>query len=479
MEKYKKILITGKFNVIHPGHLRLFKYAKEIGHHLTVAIESDELGKENTFLSENYRLEGLQSNNYIDDCFVYRSSVEQVIKDVRPNIILKGKEHESKYNIEEKIVEEIGAKIIFSSGEVVFSSLEIIKNEINRKKKYDFLIPREYLKRHSIKKGDLIDVIEGFKKVKVCVIGDLIIDEYIDCQPVGMSQEDPTIVVSPVDSKKYIGGAAIVASHAKSLGSTVNFISIIGNDDIGKYAKSELKKHGLNNELLIDITRPTTHKIRYRSRSKTLLRVNNLYQEKISVILQNQIVEKFKFIVKDLDLLIFSDFNYGCLPNELVEKLITICEENSLKYVADSQSSSQIGDISRFKNAVLITPTEYEARISIRNFNDGLAFISDELLSRTNSKYVFLKLGEEGFLIHTKEKNITVTDQVPALNQSPKDVSGAGDSLLVAASLSLIVSNSIWLSAFIGSLAAAIQVSRIGNTPIELNEILQVCYDSF
>ena len=66
--------------------------------------------------------------------------------------------------------------------------------------------------------------------MKVCIVGDLIVDEYITCNPLGMSQEDPTIVVTPVEEEQFLGGAGIVAAHAVGLGASVDFFSVVGSD---------------------------------------------------------------------------------------------------------------------------------------------------------------------------------------------------------------------------------------------------------
>ena len=142
---------------------------------------------------------------------------------------------------------------------------------------------------------------------------------------------------------------------------------------------------------------------------------------------------------------------------------------------ADSQSSSQMGDIGRFQGMDLITPTEREARISTRNNQDGLVVLAEHLRQQANANNILLKLGEEGLLIHAgngKGDN-WLTDRVGALNSAPKDVAGAGDSLLIASALTLASGGSIWEAACIGSLAAAIQVGRVGNTPVLRDEIMQ------
>jgi sugar/nucleoside kinase (ribokinase family) len=140
--------------------------------------------------------------------------------------------------------------------------------------------------------------------------------------------------------------------------------------------------------------------------------------------------------------------------------------------VADSQSSSQLGDISRFKNMDLITPTEREARLALRDFDSGLAVISEKLINLSNAKNVISTLGAEGVLIHTSNNDEGyLTDRIPALNVAPKDVAGAGDSFLTCCAMSLALGCNIWESSFLGSLAAACQVGRIGNVPLTLVNI--------
>ena len=222
-----------------------------------------------------------------------------------------------------------------------------------------------------------------------------------------------------------------------------------------------------------DDSRPTTVKQRYRASGKTLLRVSHLKQHMIDAAMQVAILNKVHDWIADTDLVVFSDFNYGCLPQTLVDRVAMLCTERGVAMVADSQSSSQIGDISRFKGAMLLTPTEHEARLAVRDFGSGLIVLVDTLREKTGAKNIILKLGSEGLLIHARQNNETelLTDQLPALNSAPKDVAGAGDSLLMASSLALAAGANIWVASYLGALAAACQVSRIGNTPLTFKDI--------
>ena len=141
---------------------------------------------------------------------------------------------------------------------------------------------------------------------------------------------------------------------------------------------------------------------------------------------------------------------------------------------ADSQSSSQIGDISRFRGVNLITPTEREARISSSNHEDGLVVLVQQLKKLSSTDNIFLKMGEEGMFIYSGDTNGNeLTDSISALNTSPRDVAGAGDSLLISGALTMTAGGSIWEAALIGSLAAAIQVGRVGNRSLKSKELLK------
>jgi bifunctional ADP-heptose synthase (sugar kinase/adenylyltransferase) len=206
-----------------------------------------------------------------------------------------------------------------------------------------------------------------------------------------------------------------------------------------------------------------------------LLRVSHLHQGAISKVLQTQLFKEAEYALEWSDLLVFSDFNYGCLPQPLVDQLVSMASSRGVLVAADSQSSSQLGDISRFKGMDLITPTEREARISTRNREDGLVVLAEQLQQQAASRNILLKLGEEGLLIHAgKAEGLGwLTDRIVALNSAAKDVTGAGDSLLITSAMTLACGGTIWEAACLGSLAAAVQVGKVGNTPLCPEDLLR------
>jgi len=469
----RTVFVSGSFNVLHPGHFRLLRFARECGDRLIVAVFSDRMAASSAHVPEEYRLEMIRASGWVDDAFLLDEPLTEVLQRLKPAIVVKGKEHEARFNPELSIVESYGGRLLFSSGEALFSSLDLIRSEFTQANLQTIHLPGDFMARHGLHQTGLARRVEGFAQQRVCVVGDLIIDEYVTCQPLGMSQEDPTLVVTPIDSTRFIGGAGIVAAHAAGLGANVRLISVTGIDSSQTFAREGLEAYGVKACLLEDDSRPTTLKQRFRSKGKTLLRVSHLRQGSISTSLQARVLDEVMAVLPAIDLLVFSDFNYGCLPQALVNQIIQAANQHQVMIVADSQSSSQVGDISRFRGMNLITPTEREARLSTRNQEDGLVILAEQLQHQADARNILLKLGEEGVLIHVGNgESEWVTDRVSALNRSPKDVAGAGDSLLIASALTLASGGNIWEAACLGSLAAAIQVGRVGNTPVQVNELL-------
>ena len=122
----KTIFVSGNFNILHPGHLRLLRFASELGDKLIVAVNSDQRGGDGVLVPEALRLEGLKANIWVDEVFIMDNPVTETIYQIKPDIVVKGKEHEDLINPELDAVESYGGKLIFSSGEVIFSSLDLI-----------------------------------------------------------------------------------------------------------------------------------------------------------------------------------------------------------------------------------------------------------------------------------------------------------------------------------------------------------------
>ena len=473
-EKQSTVFVYGDFNLLHPGHIRFLRFAREQGNQLVVGILSTEISS-SAELPDDVRSDAVSSLGCVAKVFVVRESIESAIERLRPDVIVKGKEHEGINSADVVAAKRLGIKVIFSSGSIGNSESELSVRPQATNQAVDIDMLRDLIGRREISPGRLQEIIRKISELKVCVVGDLIVDEYISCEALGMSQEDPTIVVTPTESSKFLGGAGIVAAHAAGFGARVNFFSVTGRDAAGQFAHRRLDEYGVKFICPEDPGRPTTVKQRYRCGGKTIFRVSHLRSDSISIEIQSAIVRYIMDFCEDTDVLIFSDFNYGVVTEGFVRACLDLNWKPGCIKAADSQTSSQIGDITKFEKLSAIYATEHEARVSLRDKDSGLVVLANQLLKKTKSETLYLKLGADGALVLSPQLiKSNRPEMIPAISTKAIDTAGAGDSFMAGSALAMATGASPLEASLIGSVAAAIQVSRVGNLPISCTELISV-----
>lgn len=467
--------VSGNFNIIHPGHLRFLLFAAEQADVLIVGV-NDKAHSTGAYFSNEERINALQVLKFVDEVVLLKNDICEILALLQPDVVVKGKEFEHQNNIESEFLNDYSAKLVFSSGEKLFSTRDLLQKQVNKENGLHKEVQR-YHRSYDLNVNKLSSALNTFSQLKVAVFGDVIVDEYQECLPIGMSQEDPTIAVSPLDSFKYLGGAGIVAAHAASMGASTDFYSVLGKDDNADFAVDKLEQSGINTFIEIDNSRPTTHKLRYRAKDKTLLRVNNHRKHDIDNGIVRKLYDLFISQINKYDLVIFSDFSYGVLCPDLIDYISQACNKHNIPFSADSQTSSQIGDLTKFQKMLLTTPTELEARLATKDENSGLIQVSTTLGQTLQAKNVIVTLGGEGALIrhYNAKTDGWETDNLPALANNTVDIAGAGDAFFVTSSLALVTGLSVWQAAFLGSVAASIQVNVRGNIPISKQQVLESC----
>ncbi len=254
------VFVSGNFNVVHPGHARLLNFARETGAFLVVGVNPDTTP--DVAVPADLRLEAVQSIGAVDHAFIISEDIETVLRSIRPDVVVKGREHATRNNPEKAVLDSYGGQMLFSSGDMRFSSLDLLERDYQRAAASVILLPEDYPERHDFELSALIELTDRFAKLRVVVIGDLIVDDYVECDPLGMSQEDPTIVVTPISTHRFVGGAGIVSAHAAGLGADVKFFTVAGVDEVAGYAEAKLGEFGVENHLYSDESRPTTLKQR-------------------------------------------------------------------------------------------------------------------------------------------------------------------------------------------------------------------------
>ena len=477
------VLCFGHFNTIHPGHVRYFRTANQYGSTLVVALDGDAQLKEiksSHIFPEQDRAEALSALDMIDYVVVLDAySLEKFVKKMAPGTLVLGKEFERlRADSVSEVVAEVraqGGEVLYDAGETHYASSEFFHDAPGEIEKNRWRAFRTAQKTHLADLSDVHTKLSDGVSPRILVVGDTIVDRYVACSPVGMSNEAPVVVVKELETQDYVGGAGIVAAHAAALGAQCVYLSITGSDDNAEFVSSSLVDYGVEPLLVEDASRPTTFKIRYLVENQKLFRVSRLKEHSIPMAIENELIEKIVCMSPSLDGILVSDFVYGVITPRIIETLLTVSAKHKIPLFGDLQCSSQVGNIMKFQNFHLVCPTEREARIALANHDDGVEYVANLLREKTQAANLVLKLGAEGFIAYAGEDSGEVLQRqhFPALTVNPVDVAGAGDALLAAMAVGLTCGLSLMQASTLACCVSAIAVQTVGNRPVGLDQVKQ------
>ena len=479
-------LAYGHFSTIHAGHIRYLKHAKQIGNKLVIALLGDEFinGRSKYIFKENERAEALSFLSIADYILLTgNEKFKEIVKKLNPKVIVLGREFKSSTdeNISDalKLQKDIGFKIQFHAGEINYASTDLLKSsqsELSLARKNLFL---ETCSKESITSETLLSSISAWSDAHLLVIGDSIVDQYAACEPLGLSAEAPVVVVKEIQKKDFIGGAAVVASHIRALGSKCTFLSVTGDDSLSKVVEDELRARNIDVHLVKDPSRPTTFKKRYIVENQKLFRVSRLEDHKLSMNIEDLVISNLRLYAPKIQGIVVSDFVYGVMTDRVLREINELADRHSLMIFGDLQCSSQVGDITNFKNFSLLCPNEKETRIALKDKETGLEKLSQRLIELTNTERLIMKLGADGFIAYDNFKKEVRNQSFPALSVNPVDVTGAGDSLLAVMAVGLSRNQKMMTTSAIACCMASIAVETMGNTPITKDKLISRILDVF
>jgi rfaE bifunctional protein kinase chain/domain/rfaE bifunctional protein nucleotidyltransferase chain/domain len=473
----KVIMCHGTFDLVHPGHIRHLIYAKGKADILVTTLTTDQhISKANfrPFVPEALRAMNLAALEIVDYVVIDENPTPiENIKFIQPDYFAKGYEY-NKEGVHPKTQEEIdalesyGGEVLFTPGDIVYSSSRIIESEPPNlaTDKLHALMEAE-----GITFDKLRSTLEKFKGVKVHVVGDTIVDSYTYGTLIGGQTKTPTFSIKFERQVDFVGGAGIVAKHLKMAGAEVKFTTVLGDDRLKDYVLKDLKDYGVECNAIIDRTRPTTQKNLFTAGGYRMLKVDTVDNHPISEKTVEQFVKSISSTKSEV--VVFSDFRHGIFNPRTIKTLTAAIPAGPIR-VADSQVASRWGNILEFQGFDLITPNEREARFSLGDQDSTIRPLALELYRRANCKYLILKMGERGLITYrAPDPNVRSFLTVDSFTENVVDAVGAGDALLAYASLSLARGGCPVTASILGSIGAAIACERDGNEPIAPEEVLK------
>ncbi len=320
------------------------------------------------------------------------------------------------------------------------------------------------------------EVFEAFKKLKVLVIGDVMIDAYIYGSVKRISPEAPVPVVSVTKRERRLGGAANVALNVQALGAQPILCSVIGKDNDAKEFIGLLKDQHLSHEGILESDeRITTVKNRVMSSSQHLLRIDSEIETQLSKVDEDSFIERLKSLITDCDLIIFEDYDKGVLSANTIQKVI---DEANLKGIPTAVDPKK-KNFNQYKFCTLFKP-------NLKELKEGLGMEVDpkstpEVASAVNKlkamlgfKQALITLSEYGVYFQSDKED----GKHPAHLRSIADVSGAGDTVISIAAMALALGLPLPFAAELANLGGGIVCEYQGVVPIDKERLLAEALDN-
>ncbi len=306
--------------------------------------------------------------------------------------------------------------------------------------------------------------------VRIAIIGDIILDEYLIGNVQRISPEAPVPVHHVQNVFHSAGGAANVALNISHLGGEVMLFGVLGQDATAEHLKDLLKKNNISSQFLITSDdRPSIKKTRVLANNQQIVRVDWEQTQPIPDELQKKLLQSLEG--QKPDVIVISDYGKGLLQKKLVEGIIAFAKKNNIPSVVDPKGK----DFARYNGAFVITPNKKEALEAVNI--DALAHesaqkIAERLFSQFKPENFLVTLGAEGMQLANKnEKTGELSHKFfPAKPRQVFDVSGAGDTVVAVISLCLAANLSLEEAVPLANLAAGRVVEKIGTQPIFLHE---------
>jgi D-beta-D-heptose 7-phosphate kinase/D-beta-D-heptose 1-phosphate adenosyltransferase len=316
-----------------------------------------------------------------------------------------------------------------------------------------------------------MDIFQEFSKVKVLVVGDVMLDRYLWGEVTRISPEAPVPVVSLKKTDLIAGGAANVAANIAGLGARAYLVGVVGNDAEGNLLPGVLADSGVSGEHLIKINdRPTTVKTRIVAHNQQIARID---QETTIGLTEREIERIWRKIYKllnEVSVVLVSDYNKGLVSEKLILRLIKKAKLKGKLILIDPKGK----DYSKYSGATMVTPNKFEVAQVCGldgDFEQRIEWAGLSLLSKLNLKALLITRGENGMTLFETDKSPLT---LKTLARHVYDVTGAGDTVIATVAVMLGAGADFSQAAEIANAAAGLVVEEIGTTVIKIEQLKKI-----
>ncbi len=320
-------------------------------------------------------------------------------------------------------------------------------------------------------RGRLVRYFKKFEKLRLLVVGDVMLDHYIWGWVDRISPEAPVPVVAVSNESIHLGGAANVAQNILSLGGRVELCGVIGRDDYGRRVLRELKRLKIGTDgIVTDPDRPTTKKTRVIAHHQQVVRFDREQRQAVPEKIRQAILRFVGRRIRRVDGVVISDYAKGVISAELMRELIGLAHQNGVRIIVDPK----VSHMPYYKGVHLITPNTAEAlgAAGVGKGSDAdLMRAGRILLERLGCEAVLITRGEHGMSLFEKNGKVT---HIPTVAREVYDVTGAGDTVIATMAMGLCADAPMRDAAVLANCAAGIVVGIIGTATVPRVQLIRL-----
>ena len=468
-EGNKIVHCHGVFDLLHVGHIRYLEHAKKMGDILVVTLTQDHYvnkGPHRPVFTEHLRAESLAALDCIDFVATNRwPTAIETIKLLKPDYYVKGSDYkDSKDDItgmideEAKAVKSIGGDIRFTD-DITFSSSHLINSVVPSFDEETNRYLSDFRKKYS--HDYILDLIENLRSLKVLVIGEAIIDEYVYCESLGKSGKESVLVMKYLSKERYAGGALAIVNHLADFCDSVSLASYLGAEKIEEdFVKNSLKVN-IDSLFVFKSESPTIVKRRFVD-NYSLAKLFGVYElngEQLNPDEEKILCDILEERLPECDVVIVADYDHGLLTSKVIDLLT---KKSRFLAINTQINAANIGfhTISKYAHADYVCIHEGEIRLDRRSRKGNLKDLIGDLARRMGDPSIMITRGSNGSLYYRKDEGFIAC---PAFAVKVIDRVGAGDAVLALTSVMSADNVPVDVINFVGNLVGADAVSIVGN----------------
>ncbi|MBI5866616.1 MAG: adenylyltransferase/cytidyltransferase family protein [Planctomycetes bacterium] len=468
----------GCFDIVHPGHVRYLQFARQLGDVLVVSLTGDSQmskGPDRPYIPQELRAENLAALEFVDYVVIDSNPTAcELLERLRPNVYVKGREYagsnDPRFRAEAAIVERFGGRVVFHSGDVVFSSTRLIRS-LERDAHLDEVRLRTFCRRADIDQARLFALVEECRRRTVCVVGDVLRERYVLCDPIAGGADAPMMTAQALETREFWGGAAAVALQLAALGVRTRLITSTAMGSGQKLLRSELAALGVD-ACVVPGAAETPEQTTFIGDDAKLFRVYRGAACPLDRSREEQIVRSVQG-GGNPDAILWCDYGYGTLSPALVEAV----QSATTAGVRVGCAPGPRGEILAMRGVSVLITSERRMREALHDMGSGLPAVAWKLLSESDGQAGLVSLPKRGLVsFFGREPSGGLPERlqsefVPAATNLWVDRIGVEEAIAAGAAAALACGATLVQASYVAGALEAIVGSRAGRTTAGAEEL--------